>query len=430
MDDQNRDSTSPHLPMPHPRTPPGQGEKIKPKENKSAGRPPGGGFKNALSRQLTTRGSLKDRTKGAIKQGAKELAMKGIEYGGNAIAPGLGTAAVIAIKHRKQILITILSIICFILLLFFMLFSAGSGVSGTNPQTNPLTITKTGPEAIANSTNFSYTITVSYPYTAQDIIITDKLDPSTKFVDSQWKKYSIDAASNTITWKASDNTPNYKGTLSAPITISFTFTVQPTAQNTYVYNLGATAEVLGSAGGGNIAYTPPNTNTCNGTYQKDFDLFAQYGFTQKNYGDPNCELASLQSAQAQDKIYQLVLQTEESMNKNNPDLAKKFAAIWYTIIIPGESGYDPDDWAPPTGVQQQLDSGGAWGLFQMGSSTPAGKTPVQNDPSTWGKNGFYDRGDVNWENQINNAVSYNHNLGCTFWYWSTYRTGHTEVTQC
>lgn len=136
-------------------------------------------------------------------------------------------------------------------------------------------------------------------------------------------------------------------------------------------------------------YTPPNASTCSKNYQFTSPL-------KKNFGDPRCDFSK-------DKLYKQLKQ-----------LDPKNAMTWYIKVIPCESGFNPNAYASPqTGTP---DAHGAWGLFQMGSSTPAGKNP----PAP-GKNGRYDRGDVSWETQIINATTYGKQLSRLGAYWACAR---------
>ena len=68
---------------------------------------------------------------------------------------------------------------------------------------------------------------------------------------------------------------------------------------------------------------------------------------------------------------------------------------WFAIILM-ESGFNPLAYNP-----NASDPAGAWGLLQMGR----------------GRNGPSDRGDVDWQTQIANAVAYNNLIGGSFCYW-------------
>lgn len=146
---------------------------------------------------------------------------------------------------------------------------------------------------------------------------------------------------------------------------------------------GATAE-------GYVAPAPPDS--CGGKYS------TAVGKTplKLNFGDPACSFDK-------DKLHQQ-LQLADPVN----------ADVWFNKIIPCESGYQPNAYAgPQTGTP---DANGAWGLYQMGSSTPAGQAP----PAP-GKNGENDRGDVNWEVQTTNAVATGKRIGTLGKYWACAR---------
>jgi len=119
----------------------------------------------------------------------------------------------------------------------------------------------------------------------------------------------------------------------------------------------------------------PNNNTCNGYY--DFNTPGPNGYNplHKNFGDPKCEFAS-NIAKAKDDLKTL-------LNK----LDNTHATSWFQMIQ-RESSYNPNAWASPaTGTP---DVGGAWGLLQMGQGS-------NTRP--------YDKGNVYWGNQINNAIT-------------------------
>lgn len=131
------------------------------------------------------------------------------------------------------------------------------------------------------------------------------------------------------------------------------------------------------------------TNDCNGTYNLTSQSLDSTKFFPRyapgNFGDQNCEFTRNNFAQAKNNLYNLIHQLDPG-----------YEYIWFSVIIPQESGYDPNAWAPPVGTQAQLNGSGAWGLLQMGSSKNG--------------NGQFDRGDVNWNTQMQNAITYNNNL--------------------
>lgn len=125
----------------------------------------------------------------------------------------------------------------------------------------------------------------------------------------------------------------------------------------------------GAAGAG--GYVPPSGNTCGGKYNIGNNPM------RKNFGDPACTFSK-------DKLKVL-------LKKKDPERAD----LWFRVVG-CESTFNPVAHNPNT-----PDAAGAWGFFQMGSSKPPGKAP----PAP-GKNGKYDRGDVNWEMQLSNAITY------------------------
>ncbi len=162
-------------------------------------------------------------------------------------------------------------------------------------------------------------------------------------------------------------------------------------KDTYIINQ-ATAQAVGVEATTSTQTTIPSTeneaaneNNCNGTYAGAISKNP----LNKNFGDPSC---TLDEVKERDNLYALLKQKDAA----NADK-------WFFTIISCESGYNPNAWADPIAVGTP-DSGGAWGLFQMGQ----------------GKNGEYDHGDVAWGNQVTNAINYNNSLqsiNLSFHYW-------------
>lgn len=276
----------------------------------------------------------------------------------------------------------------------------------------PLTISKTGPSSAQAGEELSYQINVAYPGSAEDIIITDQIPENADYVDSA-PPAKYDDATRTATWNLKDYSASPGGALSN-VNQALSIKLRARENDSYVINQ-ATGTVVAAPPGGNgpptEGFVPaqPASNNCSGKY--DFSVYPEENPV-GNYGDPQCNFSK-------DNLYTL-LQSKES----NPE----FVDIWFNVIIPAESGYSPQAWAPPVGDQLQLDAGGAWGLYQMGSSTPANQAP----PAP-GKNGELDRGDVNWELQTNNAYNYwLTRTNCNFWsYWGSYRkAGLPNVNHC
>ena len=104
----------------------------------------------------------------------------------------------------------------------------------------------------------------------------------------------------------------------------------------------------------------------------------------KNFGDPNCDF------------------TKDGLSKLLKELDPKNADKWFNKIVPCESKYNPNAYAP---FSHSPDPAGTWGLYQMGR----------------GLNGKNDHGDVEWKLQTSNAVNYNKGIGGTFSYWGCNR---------
>lgn len=133
----------------------------------------------------------------------------------------------------------------------------------------------------------------------------------------------------------------------------------------------------------------PTSNTCNkyggimGTIKTDFPTISD-----RNYGDPVCSYTPA-------KFKRVIEDTETNRENWN----------FWNDIADCESG-------SPNGYTKNS-IGGSWGKFQMRRSFPNPFKPwTQTD----------DRGDVVWQKQIVNAVSYNNSLKAksdNFGYWGT-----------
>lgn len=132
--------------------------------------------------------------------------------------------------------------------------------------------------------------------------------------------------------------------------------------------------------GGNEA---PNSDTCSGVYSSGLYPI-QSNPIHANFGDPSCTFSQPQD---RDKLYVLLKQLDPAQ-----------AAFWFWLAE-AESSYIPNAFNGGS-----PDSGGAWGLYQTGSSKNGPGTPGE------GTGGPYDRGDVPWPLQINNAVQLKNQL--------------------
>lgn len=271
-------------------------------------------------------------------------------------------------------------IIIIILLFLFLgsllfIFSNIPTVPGSNGNGNisipGLSITKSGPKAVGNGENIKDNIYVTYSGTAEiaEIEIIDKIPDGTTFVEEGTTgKYSKSPDGKEITWKLKDNTQSIKDQL---ITYSFDIVLHPNIPDTYVVNNVSPRLTSYGSGGG-----PPNTNTCSGKYKLDNPIG-------QNYGDPSCTFTK-------DDLYLM-------LKEKDPE----FADDWFFNIIRCESSYNPNAF-----FGGSPDSAGAWGLYQMGR----------------GKNGEFDHGDVVWQDQTINAITYNNrNIHKSFRYWACAR---------
>jgi uncharacterized repeat protein (TIGR01451 family) len=295
-------------------------------------------------------------------------------------------AAIKAAIMNPEITIPVLLILLFVLFFVFILTTGGSAGSYNQNQTqSPLQVTKTGPAQANVGDKLQYSINVTYPGSATDVVISDPLPQGTTYVSSN-PSGQLTTTGNagpgksppTITWDAK----TLKLPLANPINITISLTLQATKNNNNIGNVatvtldGGSLSASGGTGGANTAYVPPSTDNCGGKYSTDMEDNA---LLKKNFGDPDCNFSK-------DQLY-------TQLKQEDP----KDAAVFYTIIVPCESSYDPDIWVPPA---PGLDPQGPWGLFQMGSSKPPGLPP----PAP-GENGVNDRGDVNWQVQIINATT-------------------------
>jgi len=299
------------------------------------------------------------------------------------------------------LIIFIVILIIFGLVLFFLTMSAQEEEETKN-KSNTLTIVKSVDKETANvGDTLNYTMNFSSTIAVDDVTITDVIPVGTEFVSAgpiaTCDNGTCNALSKSVTWSSKTNFPASSGNG------TFTLSVKTLVNDMWVINKadGVATPATGSAG-----YVPPApaSNNCGGKY--DFTSWPDKN-PLGNYGDPLCNF------------------TQPSLSALISSLDPQNLYWWYNVIVPRETGwtYSPNSWADPNFAGQcSLDCGGAWGLFQMGSSTPPGQPP----PAP-GKNGIYDRGDVNWQVQTANAINYNNLVlklrNCYFWYWRSARDG-------
>lgn len=319
----------------------------------------------------------------------------------------LKQAAKTAVKAAASNPIVWVIVAVVLIILFLIIIIIGT----PDPNAIPLVINKTGPATANNGDQLDYQIVVSYAGNAESITITDIIPSGTEYVGSN-PPASFDPATQTATWNLKDFVASPGATLSN-VNTTLNLQLRATRDNTQIVNIARGAVVPATetnpgGGGGPISdgFVPaaPSSNNCG---KWDFSRYPEKN-PLGNYGDPQCNFSK-------DNLYALLKSTEP-----NPE----FVNIWFNVVVPKESNFRPNAFAPPVGIQCSLDCAGAWGLYQMGSSKPSGQPP----PAP-GKNGPLDRGDVNWETQTSMAIRYNRErIKCNFRYWSSARSVHGKYS--
>jgi len=327
------------------------------------------------------RGAAQGGVKGALKAEEEDAMKRGV-------VKKLTERGVVMFFTTPPGWITIAALL--IIIIIMMIASAGGDSAAykkdqenaANEEQQTLTLTKTGPETAKVGDELKYTITVSETATVTEIIIIDHIPEGTAFVSASDKgKYT--AENRTVTWKLTDVLPNPDKTYTSVNALPLHVVLKATQNNAHLVNW---AEATSTPADTDGSYVAPNDSTCNGKYKLTNAL-------KRNFGDPQCNFDK-------DKLYK-ILKAQDPKN----------AELWFNKIIPCESGYNPNAYNG-----NAVDARGAWGMYQMGSSTPPGQ-----DPSKPGKNGKYDRGDTVWTIQTSNAVNYGKNISSLKAYWACAR---------
>lgn len=261
-----------------------------------------------------------------------------------------------------------------------------------------LQLVKEGPTTAAAGSLLRYTINAAYNGAAEDIIVTDKIPIGTTFFIAT-QPYAYDPITRTVTWHTKETNP------SNPSTATLILSLTANVNNNYIINI-ARGTAIAAAG-------TANNNNCGGKYTSDL---AKNWLFPLNFGDPACDF---NKQDLRDLLHKL-----DPVNE----------AWWYTHVIPCESGYNPNIWRDPNIITHTPDAGGAWGLFQIGSSTimepeslysnhsnrrNVTKADVVQQPGLaagiWGHGKEYDRGDVDWRLQVEYAVNLLKSRGRSYW---------------
>lgn len=227
-----------------------------------------------------------------------------------------------------------------------------------------LSLVLKAPIEVDNGENLEYTIEVVYdglnPPLA-DITIYVLFPTNTTYVEATG---AFELNGFELSWPMSQNDK------------SFTFTIHPDAQDVIISNTAyARVKKFLSTGAGE----PPTNDSCGGKYNLAATPIGA------NFGDPTCDFDEL-------KLYSLLGRLDQ------PN-----AEFWYVCALL-ESSRNPNAYAGHVAVGTP-DPAGAWGLFQMGR----------------GLNGPLDHGDVDWNTQTTNAISYSKKMKSFKEYWQCAR---------
>ncbi len=182
---------------------------------------------------------------------AKGLKGAGGAAGGGAAAGGEAVAAGAAAAGAGMPVALIVLIVVFVIILLF-----GFIFMFNNPEPSILSITKTGPETASSGEEITYQINVSYPDTAENIIIKDRIPSETDYVSSS-PSARFDASTRTATWSLSE--------FISPInnvntTLNISLRIKDGLTNVNIINLSE-GEVIGGG-------TDPGTGTPTGDIAK------------------------------------------------------------------------------------------------------------------------------------------------------------------
>lgn len=166
--------------------------------------------------------------------------------GGGATGGLLKTTAVrIVASPATPYILIVVGIVLLIILIVMMLTNAGGGSQQQQQQdsTKQLKISKTGPSDAVKDEVINYQINVTYPGTAQDIEVTDKIPDGTTYEKSD-PSGKYDDATRTVTWNLKDHQASPDAILSN-VNIAINLTLKATTENAYLVNQ-ASGNVIGA----------------------------------------------------------------------------------------------------------------------------------------------------------------------------------------
>ena len=156
---------------------------------------------------------------GKIARGSVQAVQKARQAYAAAQALYVAAGAVVSLLGWEIIIIILI-----IVIIIFILDQVG--VLGINTYSNQQ-LTASGPIFAKIGDKLDYTITVNYPRSAQNIIISDQIPDGTQYINAPQGKY--DFKTNTVTWNLTATTSSASATLS--------LTLLATKDNDYIVNL-------------------------------------------------------------------------------------------------------------------------------------------------------------------------------------------------
>ncbi len=309
----------------------------------------------------------------------------------------------------------LIALIIFLVITIFSIFFAPSGDDTLIPEEaiveSPyagISYFKVGPREISNGENITYQIGLIHDSREakcdlEDITFVDAIPPQSTLVEGSeltTGSYRIDSDPETIVkWKLTENLASSKGF--APMSFTFKITINPEDDVTItnrIYIEGCAAEISTPDDSGDLfegANSPPTTDDCgNANYASIMSTIRRrFNVNAANFGDPLCNFSL-------EKLRQVLSRFESDPEK--VDFFVKIAQC--ESVGNGPNGYGS--------------SNNTWGHFQMDSSYTNGRVdpfkPWNEEKNT--------KGDVPWQRQAQNAVSYNKvqaGLGNNFEAWQT-----------
>ncbi len=213
--------------------------------NSSGGGGQGGGRPGVRGlRQLTSRFSSPGQ--GTVKQIGGKLGFgggkKATTQGGQAASKGVqGVVRVAAVAGPWGWAI---GAAVLVLLIIIILMASAGGAEELNKDGQKLTLTKSGPTEAKSGDVLTYQISVAYPGTAQDIVVTDQIPEGTEFINDQNPNFKFDPNTKTAIWNLKDPTASSEAILNN-VNASAELKLRATANNLFVVNR-VTGNVIGA----------------------------------------------------------------------------------------------------------------------------------------------------------------------------------------